>query len=92
LPLSKQVNEEVTSEFLGENLREEVQVRDEGSLQDDGNVRGVEQLNGIRLLVTLHFAAGNLDLNAEALLSKRLRIECLGKLIVDLVKDIGSAI
>jgi hypothetical protein len=67
LPFSKQVDEEVSSELLGENLGEEVQVRDECGLQDDGDIGGVEQLNGIRLLVTLHFATSHLNLNTEAL-------------------------
>jgi hypothetical protein len=67
LPLSEEIHEEVSSEFLGKDLREEVQVGDEGGLQNDGDVRGVEQLNRVRLLVSLHASAAHSDLNAEAL-------------------------
>jgi hypothetical protein len=67
LPLSKEVHEEVSSEFLGKDLGEEVQVGDEGGLQNDGDIGGVEQLNGVRLLVSLHASAAHSDLYAEAL-------------------------
>ena len=53
LPLSKETDEEVTFELLVEDLGEEVQVRHKGSLQDDGDVRSVEQLDWIWLLITL---------------------------------------
>jgi hypothetical protein len=49
------------------DLREEVEVGDEGCLENDGDVGGIEELDGVRLLVTLHLAAGYLNLNTEAL-------------------------
>jgi hypothetical protein len=67
LPLSKQVHKEVSFELLGKDLREEVEVGDEGSLENDGDVGGVEELNGIRLFVALHFPGAHSDLNAETL-------------------------
>ena len=45
LPLSKEVHKEVASELSVEHLREEVQVGHERGLENDGDVRGVEQLN-----------------------------------------------
>ena len=71
MPLSEEVHEEVASELLGQDLREEVQVGDEGGLKDDGDVGGVEQLNGVRLLVSLHASAAHSDLYTEALYQKR---------------------
>lgn len=38
LPLTKEVDDKVALELLVQDLREEVQVRHEGSLQDDGDV------------------------------------------------------
>jgi hypothetical protein len=54
LPLSEKTDEEVSFEFLIENLREEIQIGNKGCLEDDGNVRSVEQLYGVWLFVTLH--------------------------------------
>mmetsp|Transcript_14671 Transcript_14671/g.32200 ORF Transcript_14671/g.32200 Transcript_14671/m.32200 type:complete len:216 (+) Transcript_14671:50-697(+) len=48
LPLAQKVDEHVGLEALVEELREEVEVGDERGLQDDGDVGGVEQLDGIR--------------------------------------------
>jgi hypothetical protein len=70
LPFSEKVHEEVTAELLSENLREEVEVGDESSLEDDRNVGGVEELDGVWLLVSFHFAGRNGKLNAEALYHK----------------------
>ena len=57
MPLSKEVDKEVTLELLGQDLREEVEVGHEGGLEDDGDVRSVEQLDWVRLLVSLHLTA-----------------------------------
>jgi len=38
LPLAEERNEEVAFEFAMQNLTEEVEVRDEGCLEDDRNV------------------------------------------------------
>ena len=46
LPFSDEADEEIALELAVKHLREEVQVGDESCLEDDGNVRGVEQLNG----------------------------------------------
>ena len=67
LPFSEEGDEEVALEFAMENLREEVQVRDEGGLQDNGDVRSVEQLDRVRSLVATHSAGGDSQFNAEAL-------------------------
>ena len=67
LPFAEQPNDKVASEFAGEDLREEVNVRDESSLEDDGDVRGVEQLDGIGLLEATHPLRRERQLNSEAL-------------------------
>ena len=67
LPLTKKVHEEVSTELLSKDLREEVKVGDKSSLENDGDVGSVEELNGVRLLVALHSAGAHCDLNAEAL-------------------------
>ena len=45
LPLTQKADQEVSSESLGEDLSEEVDVADEGSLQNNWDVRGVEQFD-----------------------------------------------
>lgn len=45
MPLADEGNEEVAFELAVKHLTEEVQVGNEGGLQNDGDVRGVEQLN-----------------------------------------------
>mmetsp|Transcript_14005 Transcript_14005/g.33972 ORF Transcript_14005/g.33972 Transcript_14005/m.33972 type:complete len:363 (+) Transcript_14005:347-1435(+) len=47
LPLAQDVHQHVRLEPAVEQLAEEVQVRHQSSLQDDRNVRGVEQLDGV---------------------------------------------
>ena len=58
LPLAEQADDEVASELLGQNLCEEVDVAHEGSLEDDGDVGSVEQLNGEGLLQATLLARG----------------------------------
>ena len=67
LPLSKEIDEEVSLKLFVKDLREEVEVGDQRSLQDDGDVGRVEQLDGVRLLVALHLPRRHCDLNTEAL-------------------------
>jgi len=57
LPLSKKGNDEVTSELSSQDLGEEVDVRDESSLQDDWDVGGVEQLDWVWLSESSHLSA-----------------------------------
>ena len=45
LPLSKEAHKEVTLELAVEHLGEEVEVGNEGSLENDGDVGGVEELD-----------------------------------------------
>lgn len=66
-PGSKQVNEEISTEASGEHLRDDVEIGHKGRLQDDRNVRGVEELDGIG--VVLATVTGRLDrqIDSEAL-------------------------
>jgi hypothetical protein len=50
-----------------EHLGEEVQVGHEGGLQDDWDVRGVEELDWVGLSVASHLSGADLELNSEAL-------------------------
>ena len=45
LPLSNEADEEVAFKFAVEHLRKEVEVGYESCLEDDWDVRGVEQLD-----------------------------------------------
>jgi len=66
-PSSKEVDQKVPTEAGGEHLRDDVKVRNQSRLQDDGNVGGVEQLDGI--CVVLATIACRLDgqVDSEAL-------------------------
>lgn len=57
----------VLGEAAPEELGEEEQVGDEGGLEDDGHVGGVEELDGDGALVRRRLAAGDGELDAEAL-------------------------
>lgn len=66
-PDAQQVDQEVAGELGGQHLRDDVQVRNQSRLQDDRDVRGVEQLDWVgRGLSTV---ASRLDgkVDAEAL-------------------------
>ena len=67
LPLAEEANDEVAAEAGRQNLREEVNVADERSLQNDGDVRRVEQLDGEGLSVTLGLSCRELQLDLEIL-------------------------
>lgn len=51
-PRSEQINQEIPTEACGEHLGDDVQVGDQGRLQDDGNVGGVEELDGVGVVLT----------------------------------------
>lgn len=50
-PGSQQVNQEVSTEACGEHLRDDVEVGHQRRLQDDGNIGGVEKLDGIGVVL-----------------------------------------
>lgn len=68
-PLSDEADEIVTrlSILSVKNLGEEVEVGDESSLEDDGDVRSIEQLDGERHFVTTHLSVSESQFNAESL-------------------------
>ena len=47
IPDSEQVYKEVPSKLDAEHLRYHVEIGDQGGLEDDGDVGGVEQLDGV---------------------------------------------
>lgn len=67
LPFSKEANNEVSSELSGKDLSEEVDIGDECSLQDDWDVRSVEQLDWVWLLEASHLSAAQAEFNTETL-------------------------
>lgn len=67
LPLSKQIDEEVSSELSVEHLREEVEIGHKGGLEDNRDVGGVEELNSVRSLVATNASGGESQFNAESL-------------------------
>lgn len=69
LPLSKKRNDKVTLELFVKHLGEEIQVGDESSLENNWNVRGVEELDWVWLSVTSHLSRTDLKLYSEALYS-----------------------
>lgn len=67
LPASQKSHNEELGETLVEQLGDEVEVGNEGRLQDDGHVGGVEQLDGVvHTLPTVPLAA-NWQVHSEAL-------------------------
>ena len=67
LPLSEEAHEEVTLELAVENLGEEVQVGDEGGLEDDWDVGGVEKLDWEWLGEATDLSVLESQLNTESL-------------------------
>ena len=66
LPITEQLNEITASETSVKHLTEEVKIADEGCLENNGHVAGVEQLNGVATAGTL-LAAGKWEVDLEAL-------------------------
>jgi len=68
LPVSEDIHEDVSSELLGEELRDEEEVRDKSRLKDDGDVARVEELDLIpRRPVAPDPSVLNVDVDLEAL-------------------------
>jgi len=66
-PLAEEAHEEVTFELAVEHLGEEVEVGDEGGLQDDWDVGRVEELNGVGVGLTSLPLALQCEFDSEAL-------------------------
>ena len=66
-PHAEQVDEEVAGELDREHLRDDVEVRHERGLQDDGNVRRVEELDGVRRILATVASGLDGEINAETL-------------------------
>lgn len=66
-PFTQETNEEVTVEISVKNLREEVKVGNKSSLEDNGHVGSVEELNGIRLNGTSDSVVLEGNINLETL-------------------------
>ena len=67
LPPAEEANEEVPLELAVKDLGEEVEVADEGRLQDDRDVAGVEELDRVWESLSTGALAVQLKLDAEAL-------------------------
>ena len=78
MPLADEANEEVALELAVKDLGKEVQVADEGGLEDDRDVAGIEQLDRIGIGLSSGALALKLKLDSEALkLSKIIELETL---------------
>ena len=67
LPFSKETNDEIASELSCQDLGEEIDVRDESTLEDDWNIGCVEKLDWIWLSETSHLSATQTKFNSETL-------------------------
>lgn len=67
LPLSQQVDQEVGLESLVQDLREEEQVGNQGGLQDNWHVRGVEQFDWIGTSLSTHILVLDSEIHSESL-------------------------
>jgi len=67
LPFSKEAHEEVSLELAVKNLGEEVKVGDEGGLQDDWDVGGVEKFDWEWLGDTTHLSILQSKFDTETL-------------------------
>ena len=50
-PSTEQINQEIATEACGKHLGDDIQVGDQGRLQDDGDVGGVEELDGVGVVL-----------------------------------------
>ena len=68
-PLSNEADEVVVglSVLSVEDLGEEVQVGDESSLENDGDVGGIEQLDGVGHFVTTDLSVSEGEFDTESL-------------------------
>jgi len=66
LPPSEKTDEEVARVTLVEKLGEEVDVRHESGLEDDGDVGGVEELDGVRALLAAVLLVLDGEVDTEA--------------------------
>lgn len=66
-PSSQEVDQKVPAEAGGEHLRDDVKVRNQSRLQDDGNVGGVEQLDGICVVLATVTCRLDGQVDSEAL-------------------------
>lgn len=50
-PSTEQINQEIATEARGEHLGDNIQIGYQGRLQDDGDVGGVEELDGVSVVL-----------------------------------------
>lgn len=66
-PATEQLDNEEIPIALVQQLRDEVEVGDQGRLQNDWHVGGVEQLDGVLLLLAPPLLAANWQVHPEPL-------------------------
>ena len=67
LPHTKELHEEVSTEFTVENLGEEVKIGHEGCLENDGDVGSVEELDRVRGGIPTNSLRNKLQFNSHTL-------------------------
>ncbi len=70
-PSPQQIDQEVPTEARGEHLRDDVKVGHQSRLQDDGNVGGVEQFDGICVVLATVTCRFDREVDSEALWNKK---------------------
>ncbi len=81
LPVTKEIDEEVSSEFLGEHLTQKEEVGDKSRLKDDGDVGGVEEFDVVLWgLRSSHVSVFDVDWYLESL--ERLRKGFIKKVLL----------
>lgn len=67
LPNSQQLYEEIIRKFVIQQLRQEVDIRNEGRLKHDGHVGGVKKLDRVGALLTTELAGLDRYFNSKSL-------------------------
>jgi hypothetical protein len=67
LPYTKKFDEEISSELLIQYLGEEVDIGNQGTLENDWHVGCVEEFDWVWLMVSSYFLTGHGEFNSESL-------------------------
>ena len=74
-PDAQEIDEEVAGELDGQHLRDDVEVGDEGGLEDDRDVGRVEQFDGVRGVLAAITGALDGQVDAETLKFKKVPVK-----------------
>lgn len=66
-PRSKQIHQEIPTKACRKHLGDDIQVGDQSRLQDDGNVGGVEKLDGVCVILATVASRFDGQIHSESL-------------------------